>query len=81
MEKQRAHIENWYRLGGYLKTGGTLVGNITDHPRQHEFTENKLQRTSTIVWFDEANGTCETRNTIYTLGKKANDIRPTGEQQ
>lgn len=62
-KKPTAHIENWFQRGD------RLIGTITKHERQNEFKGN-TQITSPIVKMDEAAGICETRNTLYTLGKK-----------
>lgn len=45
-----------------------LVGRVSNHPRQHEFTQPYVT-TSEIVKLDEEKGICETKNTIYQLGK------------
>jgi hypothetical protein len=67
--KQTARIENWERCT--FPGADFLAGQILDHPRQEEF-HTDIQRTSRILTFDEAAGICETRNTIYKLGKKRN---------
>lgn len=63
MHKQTAKIESWARLGN------RLVGFISyDLPRDVP-SPGEFQRTSQIVRLDEDRGTCETRNTIYRLGR------------
>lgn len=63
MQKQTAKIDNWVRLGN------RLVGSISyDLPRDVP-SPGEIQRTSQIVRLDEDRGTCETRNTIYRLGR------------
>lgn len=64
MKKPTARIEEWQNIGGVY-----LVGKVKDHPRQSEFKED-WQFTSPIVKFDEESRFCETRNTIYYLGRK-----------
>lgn len=63
MKKNTAFIDNW------IVVSGCLLGNITGHPNQNDFSEG-AQITSPIVSIDEANGTAETLNTIYTLGTR-----------
>lgn len=60
--KTEVGIENW------VQVGNVLIGNVVGHPR---LGNAEGCRTSAIVKMDEANGTCETKNTIYRLGKKA----------
>jgi NTP pyrophosphatase (non-canonical NTP hydrolase) len=60
--KPECGIENW------IQVGNVLIGDLRGHP-VHGDTEGS--RTSAIVRMDEANGICETRNTIYKLGRKA----------
>ncbi|URA06894.1 putative nucleotide pyrophosphohydrolase [Xanthomonas phage Langgrundblatt2] len=61
-EKPECGIENWAQFGN------VLIGDLRGHP-VHGDTEGS--RTSAIVKMDEANGICETKNTIYRLGRKA----------
>jgi hypothetical protein len=63
--KPTAHIENWE-----VMPGNFLRGTVSNHPRQRFFTQ-EFQYTSEILNLDLANNTCETRNTLYTLGKAA----------
>lgn len=58
--KQFARMENW------LRVGNVLLGDVVGHPR---LGNQKDVRTSIIVGFDEAQGICETRNTVYKLGQ------------
>lgn len=60
--KPECGIENWAQFGN------VLIGDLRGHP-VHGDTEGS--RTSAIVRMDEANGICETKNTIYRLGRKA----------
>lgn len=63
MQKQTAKIENWLRLGN------RLVGSVFyDLPRDVP-SPGEVQRTSQIVRLDEDAEICETRNTIYRLGR------------
>lgn len=61
MEKQKARIENWFKIGNLL------VGDVVGHPKLGDMQEIC---TSPIINFDLENNTCETRNTIYELGKR-----------
>lgn len=61
--KPTADIENWSRVGD------VLIGDISNHPSG----ESGEGRTSKIVRMDEANGICETKNTIYRLGAPEQD--------
>lgn len=63
MQKQTGKIENWARLGN------RLVGFVSYDPPRDAPSSEELQRTSQIVRFDEDWGVCETRNTIYRLGR------------
>ncbi|URA06965.1 hypothetical protein Pfeifenkraut_BL30068 [Xanthomonas phage Pfeifenkraut] len=60
--KAEARIENWAQLGN------VLIGDVIGHP---VLGDAEGCRTSAIIRMDEANGICETRNTIYRLGAKA----------
>ena len=66
--KRTACIENWMEVPCY--GGGTLlIGEIKDHPLEHMF-HNKRQMTTRILNINRKDGTAETKNTIYTLGKE-----------
>lgn len=58
--KPTADIADWAQVGN------VLVGHISNHPGGEGDG-----RTSAIIRMDEANGICETQNTIYRLGRKA----------
>ena len=60
--KPECRIENWASLGN------VLFGDVRNHPIHGDADGC---RTSTIVRMDEANGFCETKNTLYRLGNKA----------
>lgn len=61
-------LENW-SLHCWNKSTETYVvyGNIFGDP---DWYEGMYLRTSAVVKVDEENGTVETMNTIYKLGKK-----------
>jgi len=66
---QGGRIENWMFI-----TGKCLLGNIYDDPRGnhsdgHDFRVGNSIITSAVIKVDQENGTVETKNTIYTLGK------------
>ena len=63
-EKQTARIDNWFKMGDQL------AGVVSGHPRQGEF-RSEAQVTSRIIDFNEEEGYCETKNTVYVLGEKA----------
>lgn len=60
--KPTVGLENWVHVGN------VLIGDVVGHPR---LGDAEGCRTSAIIRMDEANGICETRNTIYRLGAKA----------
>lgn len=62
--KPLARIEHWSLFGN------VLIGEVFDHPRQHEF-EEYIRRTSALVRISVAGGYAETKNTIYVLGTPA----------
>lgn len=62
-QKQQCTIENWMHFGN------VLIGDVVGHAR---LGDAKGCRTSTIIRLDESAGICETKNTIYKLGNKAN---------
>lgn len=63
MQKQTARIENWARLDN------RLVGFISyDLPREVPWS-GEFERTFQTVRLDEDGEICETRNTIYRLGR------------
>ncbi len=66
MTKQTAHIDDWEVLN-HPSGCRVLVGCISAHPRQEIFRTAR-QQTSKLLSLDDANGTAETLNTIYTLG-------------
>jgi hypothetical protein len=67
--KPVCRILNWVRLGGDNEsTGGCLWGDVRDHPR---IGNEDDVRTSRIVYFNEAAGVCQTKNTLYILQRKA----------
>ena len=60
--KPTVQLKNW------IQVGNVLIGDVVGHPR---LGDAEGCRTSTIVHMDETNSICETKNTIYRLGKKA----------
>lgn len=67
MAKHTARIDNWFVVGN------CLWGNVTEHTLR-EFNPDTIQRTSDIVYINEAFSVAETHNTHYTLGTKAGEI-------
>ena len=70
-KKQTAHLENWVCVRDVKGDPVQLIGQVSKHPRQAEFTEGNMQVTSRIVAYNFREGTVETKNTIYTLGEEA----------
>jgi isochorismate hydrolase len=68
-DKPRAVINNWWITGN--GTDCWLVGKVSKHPKQGDFTQTKLQQTSAIVRVDLENELAETINTVYVLGTPA----------
>lgn len=58
-------IENWFYYGD------GIGGQITGHQRQDQFTSD-CQWTSKVIAMNEEEGWCQTENTRYELGKRAN---------
>jgi hypothetical protein len=63
-------IEDWAVL-----STGVVFGRIYDDPRGnvregHDFLDGNFVVTSGIVRLDDSVGTLETKNTVYTLGKR-----------
>jgi hypothetical protein len=67
--KQTARIENWNVIEGALSS--FMYGQVFDHP--NEELNGEYAYTSKLVSLDEEMGIAETNNTVYTLGKKANE--------
>lgn len=61
MQKNFAHIDNWREYNG------TLVGHISGHINQANFSK-EYQRTSRLINLDVVNNVAETQNTFYSLG-------------
>ena len=73
MTKPTAHIEDW-EVVNHRSGGRILHGRISGHINQDNFRAAR-QQTSKLVKLDEANGTAETLNTLYTLGAKSEQAR------
>lgn len=56
-------IDNW------IRAGDRLIGEVSDHDRQEEFT-GSTQITSRIIEINEEEKWCQTENTLYKLGNK-----------
>ena len=61
-QKQQCRIENW------MQFGNVLIGDVIGHPK---LGDAKGCCTSTVLRLDEKAGICETKNMVYTLGKKS----------
>lgn len=72
MSKPRATIDQW-AVVTTRKHVRVLVGYISGHPDQfaNSWCPGDICRTSELLHIDEEKGTAETRNTLYTLGRKA----------
>ena len=69
-KKTGGRLENWNTTHA-----GYVIGIIYDDPRGdggegYDFRDGNFVATSQIVKLDEQNGILETKNTIYTLGKR-----------
>lgn len=69
--KPTATIENWTRYGN------VLIGDLRGHQKHGDMNGC---RTSAIVRMDEAEGICETKNTIYNLGQPYRPIPRVAEE-
>lgn len=67
---QTAHINNWTLHKDFEGNPSFLEGEITGHVAQEHF-HSAMQRTSSLLSFDEEKGVAESQNTMYTLGTKA----------
>jgi hypothetical protein len=67
LRKPTAFIYDWH-----IQFGNRLVGRISEHPRQEEFTR-PFQVTSPVIRWDFNLGIAETLNTIYILGRRQDE--------
>lgn len=66
--KQTATIYDWHTI-----YGGRLVGRILCHPDQEKF-KSRYQATSPVIRWDLTLRYAETHNTIYTLGRRHDEM-------
>ena len=85
MAKPLVTIENWsaVRVGTYLayqelEEGCLLTGRVFGHSK---LPDQKLVFTSPILSVDEAAGTVETRNTMYSLGQPSAEYKSWSSEQ
>lgn len=67
--KQYATLDNWFEVGN------VLIGDVIDHPKLGNVEGCK---TSVVIQLNTEKGFCETRNTVYKLGKSQEIVKSLG---